>query len=243
MLVSHGVRDGALEFQLAEPLERGRIVRLDISYHGRPARGLAGGRASLYTSYFACDWMICAQDQFGDKAAFTLELRVPANTTSLSVGQLVERRPGLDGGEVHRWEAPRPYSPYLFGFAMGRFVRVSEKMGRSRLVYLSDVEDAPALKRRLAGTRKMVAFFADKAGIGLPVAEYGQLLVAGGEAQGAATYSVLGTDAVPAVPGDPTEDWAVAHELAHQWWGNLVTCATLRDFWLNEDITTFMTAA
>ena len=33
------------------------------------------------------------------------------------------------------------------------------------------------------------------------------------------------------------------HELAHQWWGNLVTCATWRDFWLNEGITTFMTAA
>jgi len=54
---------------------------------------------------------------------------------------------------------------------------------------------------------------------------------------------VLGTDAVPAAPGDPAEDWAVVHEFAHQWWGNLVTCATLKDFWLNEGITTFMTAA
>ena len=35
----------------------------------------------------------------------------------------------------------------------------------------------------------------------------------------------------------------IVHELAHQWWGNLVTCATWQDFWLNEGITTFMTAA
>ena len=89
----------------------------------------------------------------------------------------------------------------------------------------------------------MTDFLAGKAGVGLPVAEYSQLLVAGDEAQEAATYSVLGADAVPVAPGDPGEDWAIVHELAHQWWGNLVTCATLKDFWLNEGITTFMTAA
>src|SRR3546814_3863365 len=44
-------------------------------------------------------------------------------------------------------------------------------------------------------------------------------------------------------PDDPSQDWAIVHELAHQWWGNLITCATLKDFWLNEGITTFMTAA
>ena len=41
----------------------------------------------------------------------------------------------------------------------------------------------------------------------------------------------------------PEEDWAIAHELAHQWWGNLVTCADWTHFWLNEGITTFMVAA
>lgn len=243
VIVGHGLRDGALDVELAAPLERGRVVRLGITYHGRPARGFAGGAASLYTSYFACDWMICAQDRFGDKATFTLDLRVPAGMTSLSVGRLVARRPGPDGTEVHRWKAPRPYSPYLFGFAVGRFASASEKVGRSRLTYLSDTEDAAALKRRFAGTRDMVAFLADKAGVALPVAEYSQLLVRGDEAQEAATYSVLGTDAVPAAPGDAADDWAIVHELAHQWWGNLVTCATLDEFWLNEGFTTFMTAA
>lgn len=42
---------------------------------------------------------------------------------------------------------------------------------------------------------------------------------------------------------DPKEDWLIAHELAHQWWGNLVTCESWADFWLNEGITTFMVAA
>ncbi|WP_107045573.1 M1 family aminopeptidase, partial [Sphingomonas sp. STIS6.2] len=193
--------------------------------------------------YFACDWMVCSQNKFGEKAAFSLDLRVPAGMTSLSVGSMVGRRPGPDGSEIHSWKAPRPYSAYLYGFALGRFTQVSERAGSKRLTYLSETADTGELKRHMAGTREMVAFLSAKAGVPLPVADYGQLLVEGDEAQEAATYSVLGTDALPTKPDDPSEDWAIVHELTHQWWGNLITCETLKDFWLNEGITTFMTAA
>lgn len=42
---------------------------------------------------------------------------------------------------------------------------------------------------------------------------------------------------------DPGADWVIIHELSHQWWGNLVTCRTWKDFWLNEGMAVFMTAA
>lgn len=239
----HTVEGDVLGFELPRPLTRGLTVKLELSYHGRPARGFAGSATTLYTSYFACDWMVCSQNKFGEKAAFSLDLRVPRGMTSLSVGSMMARRPGPDGSEIHRWKAPRPYSAYLYGFAVGRFTRVSERAGSKRLTYLSDAADGGELKRRLAGTREMVAFLSIKAGVPLPVADYSQLLVEGDEAQEAATYSVLGTDALPAKPDDPSEDWAIVHELTHQWWGNLVTCKTLKDFWLNEGITTFMSAA
>jgi len=237
------MRGGVLTFDLPKPLPRGRTVKLELAYHGRPARGFARSAAALYTSYFACDWMICAQDQFGDKAAFSLDLRVPAGMDTLSVGRQVAKRPGPDGSEIHSWKAPRRYSAYLYGFAVGRFARASDKAGSARLIYLSDVADAADLKQRFAETGEMVRFLSDKAGVPLPVAEYSQLLVEGNEAQEAATFSVLGVDSLPKNVDDPAEHWAIVHELAHQWWGNLITCATLRDFWLNEGITSFMTAA
>lgn len=237
------VRDETLDFDLPKPLTRGRTVRLELSYHGRPARGLAGSATGLYTSYFACDWMVCLQDRFGDKAAFSLALRVPAGLDTLSVGRRIARTPAPDGGEIHRWAAPRPYSAYLFGFAVGRFARAGDQVGSTRLSYLSDVADAAELKRRFAQTRQTVQFLSAKAGLPLPVGDYSQLLVQGREAQEAASYSVLGVDALATQADDPAEDWAITHELAHQWWGNLVTCATLKDFWLNEGVTTFMTAA
>lgn len=232
-----------LDFELPRPLARGRTVRLELSYHGRPARGLSRTATGLYTSYFACDWMVCLQDQFGDKARFSLALSVPAGMETLSVGRMTIRTRTPDGGEIHRWEAPRPYSAYLFGFAIGRFVRAGDQVGSTTLSYLSDVADAAELKRRFAETRQRVQFLSDKAGTPLPVTAYSQLLVQGREAQEAASYSVLGVDALATNADDPAEDWAIAHELAHQWWGNLVTCATLKDFWLNEGVTTFMTAA
>jgi aminopeptidase N len=235
-------REG-LAIRLTEPLARGRAVRLELTYHGRPARGLSGSATSLYSSYFACDWMICAQERFGDKAAFSLALKVPAGMDTLSVGRRVARTRTADGGEIHRWTAPRPYSAYLFGFAVGRFARVDERVGAASLAYLSDRADEGELRRRFAETGGIVRFFSDKAGAPLPVAEYSQLLVEGREAQEAASYSVLGVEALPTRADDPSQDWAIAHELAHQWWGNLVTCASLKDFWLNEGVTTFMTAA
>ena len=235
--------DGVLAFDLPKSLARGRAVKLALAFHGRPARGFAGSATSLYTRYFACDWMVCLQDQFGDKAAFSLELSVAAGMDALSVGRKVATRPGLDGGEIQTWKAPRPYSAYLYGFAIGRFARAEDRAGSARLTYLSDVVDTAELKRRLAETRQMVLFLSDKAGMTLPVSDYGQILVAGREAQEAATYSVLGLDALATTADDPAENWAIVHELSHQWWGNLVTCATLQDFWLNEGVTTFMTAA
>lgn len=241
--VTVSIQDDTLNFDLAKPLARGRTARLELSYHGRPARGLAGSETSLYTSYFACDWMVCLQDQFGDKAAFWLDLRVPAGMETLSVGRLVAKRPGPDGSEIHSWKAPRPYSAYLFGFAVGRFARAEERVGSTRLTYLSDVADAAELTRRFVETRQRVQFLSGKAGVPLPVAEYSQLLVSGREAQEAATYAVLGVEALATQADDPAEDWAIVHEVAHQWWGNLVTCASLDDFWLNEGVTTFMTAA
>ena len=192
--VSPALKGDDLVFDLPRPIARGRKATLELTYHGHPARGFARSATALYTSYFACDWMVCRQNDFGDKAAFSLALRVPAGVDTISIGRIVSNRPGPDGSEIQRWKAPRPYSAYLYGFAIGRFASVSQLVGSARLTYLSDVADAGELQRRFAPTPEMVRFIADKAGVPLPVTEYRQLLVKGDEAQEAATYSVIGVD-------------------------------------------------
>jgi aminopeptidase N len=228
---------------LPSPLARGRSVTVALRFHGVPRRGVTATASSMVTSYFACDWMICLQDAPGDKATFALDLRVPKAMTSLASGRMVGRTNADGGAAVHRWRSRRPYSAYLFGFAVGPFTRAGERAGGAELAYYGEGASAAELRRLFAETPRMLAFLADKAGLPLPGGRYAQLLVPGREAQEAATYALIGRGELERSAADPSTQWVIAHELAHQWWGNLVTARTWQDFWLNEGITTFMTAA
>jgi len=227
-----------IAFTLPHEMALSKTATLRVVFHGRPVSGLTFLKDSAFTSYDACGWMICLEDTPGNKATFSLDLHIPSGMRSLAIGRLVGKTVNPDGSEVHHWQSSRPYSAYLFDFAFGHYTVVRAGRHHARLVYLSDTKLASELQSTFGETDEMVKFLSKRAGLGLPLGEYAQLLVAGDEAQEAATYSILGADNI-----DPKDDWAIAHELAHQWWGNLVTCATWKDFWLNEGITVYMTAA
>jgi aminopeptidase N len=234
---------------LPRPLARGQTATLTIAYHGVPARGLVFGARSVYTSYFTCDWMFCVQDRPGDKATIDLTVVVPKGMTSVGVGArgsvaAAAAGPGEPGDfEAHTSRETRPYSSYVYGFAAGDFHVVSERQANAELVYLSETAPPERLRALFASTGEMVRFFEEKAGVRLPHGRYVQVHAPGTGAQEADAFSVIGDDMVSPILGNPQEDWVIAHELAHQWWGNLVTCADWNEFWLNEGITTFMVAA
>jgi len=231
---------------LPRPLARGQTATLTIAFHGVPARGLVFGAKSVYTSYFTCDWMFCVQDRPGDKATIDLTIVVPKGMTSVGVGARGSVAPaaaGPGGFEAHTSRETRPYSSYVYGFAAGDFHVVSERQGNAELVYLSETAPPERLRALFASTGAMVRFFEEKAGVGLPHERYVQVHAPGTAAQEADAFSVIGDDMVSPILDNPQEDWVIAHELAHQWWGNLVTCADWNEFWLNEGITTFMVAA
>lgn len=238
----HSGKDGHI-FVLPRPLANGRTATLRFAMVGTPARGVTTVPGGIYTSYFACDWMVCLQDAPGDKADLALDLLIPAGMTSLGVGQALPVQARADGLVLHRWRSTRAYSPYVYGFAAGPFVRRSVATGQGELVYL----DATGARLDLAGlfdqSPAIAAFLAEKAGMPLPDRRYTQLLVPGREAQEAAGFSLVGSEELERERADPASAWVIVHEMAHQYWGNLVTCATWRDFWLNEGIATFMTAA
>ncbi len=236
-------RADGIVFELPAPLEKGATATLRFALDGVPARGLVRAGDGVYSSYFACDWMVCLQDAPGDKAAFALDLLLPAGATSLGVGTALPLRARGSGLVLHRWRSTRPYSAYLFGFAAGTFARATVKTDVGELVYLDATGKGGDLAAAFAQAPGIARFFADKAGMALPDRRYTQLLVPGEEAQEAATFSLIGQDALEDDRQAPSAAWIVAHEMAHQWWGNLVTCASWQDFWLNEGITTFMTAA
>jgi aminopeptidase N len=223
--------------------------QLTFRYHGTPSRGLVYGQNFVYADYFTCAWMIC-RDEPGDKATFQFELTAPARFRVVASGRLVDRTTVAspsDTGPSDRarstWVEERPYPPYLFGFAAGDFTEASMSAGSTKLRFLGIAETPETLLKKLRDTPAVLRFFEEKAGVPFPHEEYVQIVIPGGEAQEKSSFSLLGSENLDPILDDPREDWVIVHELAHQWWGNLVTCRSWPHFWLNEGITSFMVAA
>jgi aminopeptidase N len=224
------------------PLRPGKIAELRLRYRGAPKRGIVFGEGTAYSNYFTCDWMICDIDRPGDKATLRLDLILPAGKTSIASGVQAGKNVAGRGLERHRWIQDRPYSAYLFGFAVGFDRRTATSHKGVELVAAGDLPPED-MAPRLADTERMLDYFREKAGLPFPHARYAQVVVPGGEAQEKSSFSLLGKSHLDARLQDPKEDWVIAHELVHQYWGNLVTCESWADFWLNEGIATFMVAA
>lgn len=225
-MVASEVRGDRRLFHLPHAMRKGEPGRLTVTFRGKAPKGLVWTAGTVYANYFTCDYLICDQDRPGDKAQVRFEIVVPEGMRVVSPGNAV-----------------RPFSAYLLGFAAGTFggVKVSDK-GHSAEI-LSAVSDNFTIARMFSDTPEMIAFFEEKSGVRFADHNYTQVLVEGGEAQEAASHSIIGLDNIAPILENPHEDWVIAHELAHQWWGNAVTCADWSELWLNEGLTVFMVAA
>jgi aminopeptidase N len=216
-----------------------------VTYHTTPKHGLTFGERFVYGDFFTCHWMVCSEEP-GDKAAFGLEVVVPSSYEVIASGTPVYHHVDAAGRLHSRWTEERPYSPYLYSFAAGELIetRIQEGDAELRLFGVRGIESEESLHRKLEDTsRRALRFLEDRAGVPLPGGVYSQVLLPGHAAQEKSSFSLIGSGYVDPILEDPTEDWVIVHEMAHQWWGNLVTCRDWSHFWLNESLATFMVAA
>jgi aminopeptidase N len=231
--------------RLPRPVERGQTRTIDIEYRGTPRFGLqfAPERSQAYTVFSTSQWLVCI-DAPDDRATLDLEVALPADLRAAGSGRLVgsERRP--DGMMVHRWHQDRPMPTYTFGFAAGKFDEVTTRERRIGYRYLGAAfASTRELERVFADTPDMVRFFGGRAGVPYPHVSYTQVLVANTAGQELAGMALLSDAYGRNLRDNPESINLSAHEVAHQWWGNLVTCRDWRHFWLNEGFATFMAAA
>ena len=229
---------GAWRIPLTAAQSKATSLWLELDYRAPASSGLVFGEHHVYTAYHTCQWMPCAGSDLS-RASVTIRLDLPKGYRSVASGQ---RSTETDAGQ-QEWRQTQPFPLYTLGFAAGRFTEVIDASNTPHLRYLSVDQEESALRAKFKDSRRMLDFFESKAGLPLPHPVYTQVLVPGGVAQEASSFSLIGTRFLDPILKNPQEDWVIAHEMAHQWWGNLITCATWDELWLNEGLTVFMTAA
>ncbi len=219
---------------LTEPQAKATESWLELDYQAPAAEGLVFGDRYVHTAFHTCQWMPCASSDLS-RASVAIELVLPPGDKAVASGEAVD-------ANGWRWSQAQPYPLYTLGFAAGRFDEWRDP-AEPRLRELGAATEGDGLRARFKDSARVLAFFEAKAGVALPPRLYTQVLVPGGAAQEMSSFAVIGHEMLDPIFETPDDDWVIAHEMAHQWWGNLVTCASGSEFWLNEGITVFMTAA
>ncbi|MCF7751161.1 M1 family metallopeptidase [Bacillus subtilis subsp. subtilis] len=235
--------DNRVHIALAKPLRAGRTSSVRIVYTGAPRFGLefTPGRDEVYTIFSTSQWMPSV-DAPDERATLDMSVTLPPGLLAAGTGRVLPSRTLDDGRIEHRWSLDTPMPGYVYGFAAGRYQQATQQHGPVTLRFLS-VDRTPAqLQSLFARTGDMLDFFAARAG--LPYrGEYEQALVSRTIGQEMAGLSLMSEAYGESLLDDPGDTALMAHEAAHQWWGNRVTCAGWEHFWLNEGMANFMAAA
>lgn len=235
---------GRLNISLSRPARARERREIEVEYHGAPRSGIRffPDRGQVYTAFSNSQWMVCV-DAPEDRATLRLSLVVPAKLQTVANGRLVARHKSAGGKLTHEWRQEYPVPTYTFGFAAGEFREVTARRGRVRLRYLAARFSGDELRRIFRDTADMINFYEARAGVPYADRTYTQVLAAGGYGQEMSGFTVMGESYGRGVLANERDVWLGAHELAHQWWGNMVTCRDWNHFWLNEGVATFMAAA
>jgi aminopeptidase N len=231
--------------KLRVTLPAGRRVReIEIDFHGSPKYGIQffPEQQQVYTVFSTSQWLVCVDDP-ADKATLTFKLIVPASLTSVANGQFISQRELPNNKRLFEWRQVSSIPTYIFGFAIGPFQVVKERRRNIEFQYLATNYTAIEVRRIFRDTPDMLDFFEDRAGVKYADRTYTQVLATGGVAQEMSSFTALRDSYGKQVLQNEQDQWLAAHELAHQWWGNMVTCRDWNHFWLNEGIATFMAAA
>lgn len=229
---------------LSRPAKEGERREVLIAYHGTPRFGIRflPNEQQVYTIFSTSQWLPCV-DAPADRATLHLNLILPAGLTVAANGRLVSEHNLPDKRIAYAWEQKKPIPTYIFGFTVGRFRTVTEEKGRVRFRYLGANLSDEELRRIFRETPGMLAFFEERAGVPYADQTYTQVLVSGDADQEMSSFTAFSGEYGPSVLKDERDLWLAAHEFAHQWWGNMVTCVDWNHFWLNEGFATFMAAA
>jgi len=234
---------------LAKRARVGDTVVFTLRYHGRPERGMyfVPRRRVMWTQGEAIEtpsW-VPTWNAPNDKTTWDILVTADTGVSVLSNGRLVEVTAASGGAKkVWHWAQEKPASTYLYSIVAGRFSILHDSWRGIPVEYWVAPDTVNAGWRTFGETPSMIEIYSRVLGVNFPWAKYDQSVIpdftyGGMENVSATTQTDL---ALHGAGGEPeaTGRGLDAHELAHQWFGDLTTTATWAHAWLNEGLTTYM---
>jgi aminopeptidase N len=230
-----------------DTLKAGRRFTVDVRYGGTTGQP-EDNTGALYGWVSYADGAFVANEPEGastwfpvndvpyDKASYDFEITVPRGTVAVANGDLRSTRT-RNGWTTFRWSAKEPMASYLAMAASGDYTLTRQRaVGGLPIINAVDrdlsAEEQATTRASLAQQPAMIAYFSRLFGP-YPFSSFGAVV----DDDEDAGYA-LENQTRPIYSGPPPES-TVAHELAHQWYGNSVTPRRWRDIWLNEGFATY----
>jgi aminopeptidase N len=182
-------------------------------------------------------------DYPNDKVTHELIVTAPRGNRILSNGRLVGVVEDEQAGTTTwHWLQEQPHATYLMMLAIGPFAVIEDSLGSLPVNYWVYPKDTVDARRIFAKTPRMIAFYADLFDYPYPWDKYDQVTTShvGGGAE-ATSATILGDGVIQDRRAEQDFSWesVLAHEIAHQWWGDLITLREWSHTWLNESFGTY----
>jgi aminopeptidase N len=191
-------------------------------------------------------WFPCF-DAPNEKATTEMTVTVPRPYFVLSNGALLETtRDEASGTMTYHWLQDQPHATYLMTLVVGEFSERTDLVDGLPVQWYVTPGREDDGQRAFGDTPEMVRFFSDKLRVPYPWNKYAQVAVSdfifGGMENTSATTQTDLTLHDARAHLDFSSNGLVAHELAHQWFGDLLTCKHWSHAWLNEGFATYFDA-
>ncbi len=252
-----------LNIQLDKTYKKGERYTVYIDYTAKPNEFKANGSAAITDAkglYFinpkgeekdkptqiwtqgeteATSVWVPTIDRTNQKTTQLFNLTVPAKYVSLSNGKLIAQKKNTDGTRTDTWSMDQPHAPYLFFMGVGDFAVVKDTYKGKEVSYYVEKAYEKVARRIFGDTPEMMAFFSKKLGVEYPWVKYSQMVardyVSGAMENTTATLHQESAqqDARELTDGNGWES-TIAHELFHQWFGDLVTAESWSNLTVNE---------
>lgn len=177
-------------------------------------------------------------DKPNERFTQTIHLTVKDNLTTVSNGELIAQKPLADGMRQDTWRMDLPHAPYLAALAIGEFDVVKRDLDGLPINYYVEKGYGAGAARVFKHTPEMIRYFEDLLQVKYPWPKYDQIVVrdfvSGAMENTTASIFMEELRLTEREAIDSEWDYIIAHELFHQWFGDLVTTESWANLTLNE---------